>query len=154
MLGLAVTLMLALLLAACGDTSVYGSAGDTIQTALFDYSITDVGAVDSYPGVEVPDGERLVRMRLNITNTSQDTYTMFLADFQIQWGDGDQDYGTCISAVDDTMMPFAYELAPGEERSDWMMALIPAESESFTVAYQETTASGKRATAYFVEAAL
>ena len=48
-------------------------------------------------------------MRLNIKNTSSQTYTMFLQDFQIQWGEGDSDYGTCLNAVDDTMMPYAYE---------------------------------------------
>lgn len=37
---------------------------------------------------------------------------MFLQDFQIQWGEGDSDYGTCLNAVDDTMMPYAYELTP------------------------------------------
>ena len=53
-----------------------------------------------------------MRMRLNIKNTSSQTYTMFLQDFQIQWGEGDSDYGTCLNAVDDTMMPYAYELTP------------------------------------------
>ena len=90
----------------------------------------------------------------NIKNTSSQTYTMFLQDFQIQWGEGDSDYGTCLNAVDDTMMPYAYELTPGQERSDWLMAEIPDGSTSCTIAYQEYKTDGSKGDAYFVEAAL
>ena len=130
------------------------TAGETVSTALFDFSITDVSLVESYPGIDIPDGECLVRMRLNIKNTSSQTYTMFLQDFQIQWGEGDSDYGTCLNAVDDTMMPYAYELTPGQERSDWLMAEIPDGSTSCTIAYQEYKTDGSKGDAYFVEAAL
>lgn len=153
--GLAAVLGMALLLTACSKSNAHNNAvGETVSTALFDFSITDVSQVESYPGIEIPDGKSLVRMRLNIKNTSNDTYTMFLQDFQIQWGDGEQDYGTCLSAVDDTMMPYAYELTPGQERSDWLMAEIPAESTSYTVAYQEYRTDGSKGDAYFVEATL
>lgn len=127
---------------------------DKTSAALFDFSITDVSLVESYPGIDIPDGECLVRMRLNIKNTSSQTYTMFLQDFQIQWGEGDSDYGTCLNAVDDTMMPYAYELTPGQERSDWLMAEIPDGSTSCTIAYQEYKTDGSKGDAYFVEAAL
>ena len=113
--GLAAVLGMALLLTACGKTNAHNNTagdnggtapGETVSTALFDFSITDVSLVESYPGIDIPDGECLVRMRLNIKNTSSQTYTMFLQDFQIQWGEGDNDYGTCLNAVDDTMMPY------------------------------------------------
>ena len=86
--GLAAVLGMALLLTACGKTNAHNNtAGETVSTALFDFSITDVSLVESYPGIDIPDGECLVRMRLNIKNTSSQTYTMFLQDFQIQWGE-------------------------------------------------------------------
>lgn len=153
--GLAAVLGMALLLTACGKTNAHNNtAGETVSTALFDFSITDVSLVESYPGIDIPDGECLVRMRLNIKNTSSQTYTMFLQDFQIQWGEGDNDYGTCLNAVDDTMMPYAYELTPGQERSDWLMAEIPEGSTSCTIAYQEYKTDGSKGDAYFVEASL
>ena len=74
--------------------------------------------MESYPGIDIPDGECLVRMRLNIKNTSSQTYTMFLQDFQIQWGEGDNGLRHLPERSDDTMMPYAYELTPGQERSD------------------------------------
>ena len=98
--GLAAVLGMALLLTACGKTNAHNNtAGETVSTALFDFSITDVSLVESYPGIDIPDGERLVRMRLNIKNTSSQTYTMFLQDFQIQWGEGDSDYGIMVSST-------------------------------------------------------
>ena len=67
--GLAAVLGMALLLTACGKTNAHNNtAGETVSTALFDFSITDVSLVESYPGIDIPDGERLVRMRLNIKN--------------------------------------------------------------------------------------
>ena len=93
-------------------------AGETVSTALFDFSITDVSLVESYPGIDIPDGECLVRMRLNIKNTSSQTYTMFLQDFQIRVGRGRQRLRHLPERSDDTMMPYAYELTPGQERSD------------------------------------
>ncbi len=153
--GLTAVLGMALLLTACGKTNAHNhTAGETVSTALFDFSITDVSLVESYPGIDIPDGEWLVRMCLNIRNTSSQTYTMFLQDFQIQWGDGENDYGICLNAVDDTMMPYAYGLTPGQERSDWLMARIPEGSASCTVVYQEYKTDGSRGDAYFVEAVL
>ena len=50
------------------------------------------------------------------------------------------------------MMPYAYELTPGQERSDWLMAEIPEGSTSCTIAYQEYKTDGSKGDAYFVEA--
>ena len=62
--GLAAVLGMALLLTACGKTNAHNNtAGETVSTALFDFSITDVSLVESYPGIDIPDGECLVRMR-------------------------------------------------------------------------------------------
>ena len=86
-------LLAAACLTACGgEKSVMAKAGETVSTALFDFSISDVETINSYSGVEVPDGSKLVRMQLTVKNTSDETYTMFAEDFQLQWGDGDESY--------------------------------------------------------------
>ena len=102
--GLAAVLGMALLLTACGKTNAHNNtAGETVSTALFDFSITDVSLVESYPGIDIPDGERLVRMRLNIKNTSSQRFFVvfiFFDEHAVRFGvDGD----TCalLLAVDD-----------------------------------------------------
>lgn len=142
-------------LTACGgEKSVMAKAGETVSTVLFDFSISDVKTINSYSGVEVPDGSKLVSMQLTVKNTSDETYTMFAEDFQLQWGDGDEDFGTCLSAVDDDMMPYSYELEPGQSHTGTMLVTVPADCTQLTVAYQEIRASGDKGTAYFVEAGL
>ena len=55
--GLAAMLGMVLLLTACGKTNAHNNtAGETVSTALFDFSITDVSLVESYPGVVNHEG--------------------------------------------------------------------------------------------------
>ena len=100
------------------------------------------------------DGEKLVQIDLTVTNTSDRQLTMFAEDFQLQWGDGDEDYGTCLTAVDTDMVPYSYTLEPGNSHSGIMLVEVPEDSMTLTVAYQEMLASGKKGDAYFVEAEL
>ena len=134
--------------------SVQAQAGETVSTALFDFTVAEPQTLDAYPGIQIPDGRKLVTMLLTVSNTSDQTYTMFAGDFQIQWGGGAEDFGPCLAAVDDTMLPYGYELAPGASRSGAMLALVPADCTALTVAYQEQNAAGRRVAAYFVEVPL
>lgn len=150
---LAAVLLLAL--GGCSRTkNVQAQAGEAVSTALFDFTVSDPQTLDSYTGIDIPDGEKLVSMNLTVKNTSEETYRMFAEDFQIQWGDGDDDFGTCLASVDESMMPYSYKLEPGQDHSANMMVLVPTDCTQLTVAYQEMKADGEKATAYFVEVPL
>lgn len=152
--GVVMALFFALLLAGCAAKSVQAQAGETVSTVLFDFTVSDPETLDSYTGIDIPDGQKLVQMFLKVSNTSDQTYTMFAEDFQIQWGEGENDFGTCLEAVDDYMMPYSYQLDPGKTYSGMMLVLVPEDCTQLTVAYQEMKASGDKATAYFVEVPL
>ncbi|WP_295343174.1 DUF4352 domain-containing protein [uncultured Subdoligranulum sp.] len=152
--GVVTALFFTLLLAGCAAKSVQAQAGETVSTVLFDFTVSDPETLDSYTGIDIPDGQKLVQMFLKVSNTSDQTYTMFAEDFQIQWGEGDDDFGTCLEAVDDYMMPYSYQLDPGKTYSGMMLVLVPEDCTQLTVAYQEMKASGDKATAYFVEVPL
>lgn len=152
--GVVTALFFTLLLAGCAAKSVQAQAGETVSTVLFDFTVSDPETLDSYIGIDIPDGQKLVQMFLKVSNTSDQTYTMFAEDFQIQWGEGDDDFGTCLEAVDDYMMPYSYQLDPGKTYSGMMLVLVPEDCTQLTVAYQEMKASGDKATAYFVEVPL
>lgn len=147
-------LFFTLFLAGCGSKSVQAQVGETVSTVLFDFTVSDPETLDSYPNIEIPEGEKLVSMNLTVNNTSEETYRMFAEDFQIQWGDGDEDFGTCLASVDESMMPYSYKLEPGQSHSGNMMVLVPSDCNQITVAYQEMKANGDKATAYFVEVPL
>ena len=152
--GVVTALFFTLLLAGCAAKSVQAQAEETVSTVLFDFTVSDPETLDSYTGIDIPDGQKLVQMFLKVSNTSDQTYTMFAEDFQIQWGEGENDFGTCLEAVDDYMMPYSYQLDPGKTYSGMMLVLVPEDCTQLTVAYQEMKASGDKATAYFVEVPL
>ncbi|WP_317322225.1 DUF4352 domain-containing protein [Subdoligranulum variabile] len=152
--GVVTALFFTLLLAGCAAKSVQAQVGETVSTVLFDFTVSDPETLDSYTGIDIPDGQKLVQMFLKVSNTSDQTYTMFAEDFQIQWGEGENDFGTCLEAVDDYMMPYSYQLDPGKTYSGMMLVLVPEDCTQLTVAYQEMKASGDKATAYFVEVPL
>lgn len=144
------------LLSGCRQKSadVQAQAGQTVSTALFDFTVADPRTLTDYAEIEIPPGEKLVQMRLTVANTSAQTYTMFAEDFQIQWGNGPEGFGPCLPAVDDRMVPYGYELTPGDSRESLMLALVPEDCTALTVAYAEQRADGQRAAAYFVEVPL
>lgn len=141
-----------LLLTGCAQKAA--KPGDVIHTALFDFSITEGKAVEQYPGIEAKSGYKLVQMQLWVHNTSDQTYTMFSGDFQLQWGEGDEDFGTCLPALDSSMVPYAYQLAPDEEYTGLMLVEVPDDCSMVTVAYQEQLANGEMGDAYFAEVPL
>ena len=145
-----------LFLTGCGSQyeSVYAAPGDAVHTALFDFTISDVTVVDNYSSLAPVDGYELVQMNLTVTNTGEEELTMFAQDFQLQWGDGEQDFGTCLAAIDEEMTPYAYTLEPGSSYDSVMVVQIPEKTDRLTVAYQEKLEDGENGTAYFVEAAL
>ena len=51
----------ALLLAGCGgsDASIRAEASETVQTALFDFTVIPPVSVDGYNNITTPDGENL-----------------------------------------------------------------------------------------------
>mgnify|MGYP005782354109 FL=1 len=133
---------------------VWAEAGETVHTQLFDFTVRDVAVVDSYDILVPNDGNRLVRMELSVTNTSNEKYTMFAEDFQLQWGDGKEDFSTCLAAIDEDMTPYSYTLYPGDSYDSVMVVQIPEDADKLTVAYQEKLSDGEDGSAYFVEAEL
>lgn len=69
-------------------------------------------------------------------------------------GGGESDFGNCLDALDDQMMPYARDLAPGESGGGLMLVLVPRDCERMQVVYQEQHADGTPAGTYFVEVPL
>lgn len=149
------TLVAALLLAGCGGAkSTRAKADETVHTALFDFTCGQAEVIDSYSGIDIPEGDKLVRFELTVYNTSDETYQIFKDDFQLQWGDGDNDFGVALESVNDLMMPDATELVPGEAHVGQMLVAVPQDTTTLTVAYQEILESGEDGNNFFVDLSL
>ena len=145
----------ALLLAGCGGAkSTRAKADETVHTTLFDFTCGQAEVIDSYNGIDIPEGDKLVRFELTVYNTSDETYQIFKDDFQLQWGDGDNDFGVALESVNDLMMPDATELIPGEAHVGQMLVAVPQDTTTLTVAYQEILESGEDGNNFFVDLSL
>ena len=145
----------ALLLAGCGGAkSTRAKADETGHTTLFDFTCVQAEVIDSYNGIDIPEGDKLVRFELTVYNTSDETYQIFKDDFQLQWGDGDNDFGVALESVNDLMMPDATELIPGEAHVGQMLVAVPQDTTTLTVAYQEILESGEDGNNFFVDLSL
>ena len=145
----------ALLLAGCGGAkSTRAKADETVHTTLFDFTCGQAEVIDSYKSISIPDGDKLVQFQISVTNTSEDTYPIYKDDFQLQWDDGDDDFCVGCEPEDDVMLPDVTNLAPGESVSGLIVAKIPADASTLTVAYQENYEDGSNANAYFVDLSL
>ena len=122
-----------------------------MHTALFDFTCGQAEVIDSYSGIDIPEGDKLVRFELTVYNTSDETYQIFKDDFQMQWGDGDNDFGVALESVNDLMMPDATELIPGEALVGQMLVAVPQDATVLTVAYQEILESGEDGNNFFVD---
>lgn len=59
----------------------------------------------SLGSLEIPEGNKLVQFHMTVSNTSDETYEIFKDDFQMQWGDGDDDFGIAMVSAYDGYVP-------------------------------------------------
>ena len=145
----------ALLLAGCGGAkSTRAKADETVHTALFDFTCGQPETIEKFGNIAIPEGDKLVQFHISVTNTSDETYDIFKDDFQLQWGDGDNDFGVALESVNDLMMPDATELIPGEAHVGQMLVAVPQDTTTLTVAYQEILESGEDGNNFFVDLSL
>ena len=69
-----------------------GELGDTMSNMFFDFTVNSAGTVDSYDGYTPSDGNQLILCNITLKNTFGEALPMYDSDFQLQWGDGDEDY--------------------------------------------------------------
>ena len=134
--------------------STRAKADETVHTALFDFTCGQAEVIDSYNGIDIPEGDKLVQFHISVTNTSDSGFLIFKDDFQLQWGDGDSDFGVGFDAVDDDMLPEVTGVSPGSTLEGNILVAVPQDTTTLTVAYQETYEDGSDADAYFVDLSL
>lgn len=147
----------ALLLVGCGGAkSTRAKADETVHTALFDFTCGQAEVIDSYDGIDIPEGDKLVQFQLTVENTSDDGYIMFKDDFQLQWGDGDADFGVGIDPDEDDgkMFPESCGLSAGSTVTGLVLVAVPQDTTALTVAYQEVLGNGNDGNNFFVDLSL
>ena len=145
----------ALLLAGCGGAkSTRAKADETVHTALFDFTCGQPETIEKFGNIAIPEGDKLVQFHISVTNTSDEPYTIFKDDFQLQWGKGDSDFGVGLAPVDDSMLPKGTALKAGDSVEGLILVAVPQDTTTLTVAYQEILESGNDGNNFFVDLSL
>ncbi|MPM96459.1 hypothetical protein SDC9_143622 [bioreactor metagenome] len=168
-LTIALLLGLALLLTACdpmpaplqspsptqsaapeGDNSGTGFLNDTMSSVFFDFTVTDAFSCESYEGYTAPENWKLVVATITVKNTYTMTIPMGAYDFQIQWGEGDEDYDYPLSAYCEAQLPDEYELLISESRTGILVYEVPADTKDYSISYLEVYDDDETGDCYFV----
>lgn len=154
-------LLLLLLLPACsalpaqlpGDEESggdYGFLGDTMSSVFFDFTVTDAFSCSSYQGYTAPLHAKLIVATLTVTNTFTRTLPMGQYDFQIQWGEGDEDYGYPLPVFCDGQLPDEYELSIQESRTGLLVYEVPSDTADYSISYLEIFENDETGDSYFI----
>lgn len=173
-----VSLLLATLLAAslvgCGETStglsnvndVYAEDGyaeggleDVMHTYFFDYTVNSAYVCEQYESYVPTDGYDLLVAEVTVKNTSGDTIAMYDTDFQVQWGDDDNDeafdvpityYIETTETISDDMFPYEYELKNKESRTGLLVFEVPEGMAEYSISYLEYFSDDTSGDVFFV----
>ncbi len=132
-----------------GGQTYTGDLGEKMSTCFFDYTVESAQLVDSYDGYTPTDGNVLLDTVLTIQNTDSEELPMSVYDFQVQWGDFNEDeYGFEAEALwgaQDAMQEH-YTLAVGDSITTHVVYEVPQSSANgyYVVCYLEEFADGSQ----------
>ena len=150
--GIMVATVLAFSLVACGpvDSAVQNLAGAVSNSGSSNSGVVTADD-DGYA-----EGNKLLVAEITVKNTDRSTVTMYDTDFQIQWGDDDDDdaYDAPITyygdAVSDDQLPEEYDLSVNEERTGLLVFEVPEDSKDYSISYLEQFSNETEGDVFFV----
>jgi hypothetical protein len=124
-----------------------GAVGDTMSTCFFDFTVESVQQADYYEGKTPDSGMTYLDAVITVKNTYGEELPMSVYDFQIQWGDfNDDQYDYEAEAFWDgeTTMPEHYKLAADDSITTHVVYQVPADSVEgyYVICYLEEFSDG------------
>lgn len=138
------------------DGYAEGRIGDVMKTYFFNYTVNSAYTCSEYEGYIPSEGNKLLVAEVTVKNTDRSTVTMYDTDFQVQWGDDDNDdaYDAPITyyseAVSDEQLPEEYDLAVNEERTGLLVFEVPEDSKDYSISYLEQFSNDTEGDVFFV----
>lgn len=120
-----------------------GRMGSKMKTAWFDFTINDAYYTEDAIGGYTPsNGNVLVVVELTIKNTFSESIPMSNWDFQLQWGEDDDDeaYAFPVETNEDLLsdqLPAEYNLKVNDSKTGTLVFEAPAGYEDFSVSFVE-----------------
>ena len=122
-----------------------GELGDTMSNMFFDFTVNTAEVVSDYDGYTAADGNKLVVCSVTLKNTFGEELPMYDSDFQIQWGEGDEDYAWSVDPLEEdadgmptnAQMPLSWYMADGAEETYDLLFEGPSDQNDYYLVYLE-----------------
>ncbi len=147
-----------LLLAACGSTPAepikavdgyaQGRVGDTFVTAFFDFSVDSVKYVDKFGDATPAEGMMFIDATITLKNTMDEEITMFINEFQIDWGEGDEQWGFPMEGLAGAAAD-EYSVKRGEKVTNHYVFEVEKDSKEFYISFLEYFADDTEGDLFF-----
>lgn len=172
-ISLLLATLLTACLAGCGDSSnitnaniihaedgyAEGSMEDIMHTYFFTYTVNNAYVCDQYESYVPADGNDLLVAEVTVENISDETITMYDTDFQVQWGDDENDdafdvpityYVDTTETIGKNIFPYEYELKKKESRTGHLVFEVPEGKTEFSISYLEYFSDETSGNVFFV----
>jgi hypothetical protein len=128
-----------------------GRLGDTLTNAFFSYTVDDAWLSDDFEGESPSQGNTFLVAEITVKNEFGEELTMWAEDFQIQWGDTDEEYGYPIEKLAESQMEDEYTLKRAETITALCVYEVPAvtEEQEYSISYLEYYEDGLEGNVYF-----
>ena len=128
-----------------------GRIGDAMVTAFFDFTLLSAEKRAEYEGYVPAEGYVLVDVAIGVYNTFGETVPMFASDFQIQWGDGEEEYGYPVQEITgEQAVPEQYPLHPFETAEYHHVYEVPEDTGEYSVSFLELYEDESQGDVFFV----
>lgn len=127
-----------------------GKIGDTLESKFFEYTVQSAQYVEEYAGYKPSDGNVLIDTVIMVKNIFGKEITMFSKDFQIQWNNGEKDFGYPIEAIDATMIPQEFKLKKKAAKQYHCVYEVPKGYTKYSISYLEYFDHDKKGDFFFV----
>lgn len=136
-----------------------GSLTDVMHTHFFDYTINSAYRCDKFDTYVPEDGYELLVAEVTVTNTTEQSFSMYDNDFELQWemedaGEGKPDHSYSLVELAKTngeVLPVEYILNPGQSRTGLLIYEIPEKLEDFSISYLEYYSDDSTGAQFFVD---
>lgn len=138
-----------------------GQLGDVMHTYFFDFSVNDVYMCDDYNGRISEEGLSMLVADVTITNSFDSEIPMSDWDFQLIWGEGDEEFaypitsdsetGEALPQVSPEQLPAEYSLAQGESINGKLVFDLPEGLSSLSIATMDMYSDDTTGDVYFVD---
>ena len=149
-----------MLVAGCGSNessspqskSADGRIGDTLTNSFFSFCVNRAELKETFEGETPTNGMVYLVAEITVKNVFGEELPMFSSDFQVQWGEEDEDYGYTIDKLHDSQMDDEFTMKKGETVTKLCVYEVPmpqGETE-YSISYLELFESGKEGDVFFI----